>query len=160
MFLALPLGIFAATVIPVGQVVDEQTHAIRADSLLYGEIIGHRQTVLDSHGNPVVQAGVTADAALIAVVTSEVRPVDPHPPPLTAAQMQRSLAQDWSAHPQFVGIYTLAGYMPVFYLPGAAAVEATRLLHGTPYQAYLAIRLVNLSFFVLLGVLALVVARH
>lgn len=158
--LALPLGIFAATVIPVGQVVDEQTHAIRADSLLYGDIIGHRKTVTDSNGNLVVQAGVTADAALIAVVTSEVRPVDPHPAPLTDAQFQRSVSQGWSEYPQFVGIYTLAGYMPVFYLPGAVAIGGTRLLGGTPYDAYLAIRLVNLACFVLLGALALNVTRH
>src|ERR1700761_4812161 len=54
----LPTGLFLALFIPFGQVPDEPAHVARIDSLLHGEISGHRVAATDAKGRPLTLSGV------------------------------------------------------------------------------------------------------
>jgi hypothetical protein len=160
LFLTLPIGVFLAGTVPLGHVADETAHLLRADGLLYGGIIGHREPVTLPDGRRVVASGVPADMALLSVVTLPIRPVDPAPQAITAEMVQRARAVSWPDHPTFVNLSYTASYMPLFYLPAAIALGVAKLVGIAPFQAFIAARLANLLCFAGMGSAALLVARR
>jgi uncharacterized membrane protein len=154
---ALPTSLLLAIIVPPGEVPDEPAHLLRADSLLYGEILGERRPVTQD-GTTRLQAGLWGNWGLFAADL---------PGPLghleqkkmSLAKMAGLQSASWSPAPQWIGSPTTAIYMPHFYLPEAAVFGVAQLLHLSPYHAILAARLVNALCFVALGISALLVAR-
>jgi hypothetical protein len=153
--LVLPLGIILAFITPFGGVADETAHALRAESLSHGEILGYRAMIQLPDGSQRQAAGVSADLGL-----EDAAMADGPGQWVTGDVIRDTRAAQWHGTRSFAEITPLALYMPVFYVPAAVAMAATRLLHGSPADAYLAGRLVNLLVFAGLGILALSVARR
>ena len=152
--LVLPLGLILALVTPPGGVADEAAHALRAESLGHGEILGHRATIRLPDGRLVEVAGVEADPGLLGAmaVTGPGQWV-------TTDRLGAARAAQWAGQRRFAEITPLALYMPVFYVPAALAMRITELLQGGPAAALLAARLINLFVYALLGFAALRTAR-
>lgn len=152
--LVLPLGIILATITPLGGVADETAHALRAESLSHGEILGYREPVQLPDGSWRMAAGVSADLGLEAAAM--VRGPGEW---VTDGALAAARAARWEHRRSYAEITPLALYMPVFYLPAALAMAGTRLLHDTPADAFMAGRMANLLVFAGLGLLALRRAR-
>lgn len=152
--LVLPLGLILAFVTPPGGVADEAAHALRAESLAHGEILGYRDVVRLPDGSLRRAAGVTADPGLLGAmaVTGPGQWV-------TAQRLAAAHHADWTGTRRFVEITPLALYLPVFYLPAALAMHIVETLQGGPAAAILAGRLVNLFTYALIGFAALRTAR-
>lgn len=156
LFVAAPLCLFLAMVVPVGQGPDEDAHIVRAASLLRGEVVGRRESVPLAGGNSQIMAGVEADPAL-------ARAADALPPgaltKLDAATLKAAQDQPW-AGPRFVPAPNTAAYLPAFYVPPAIGLAVARAGGASPYQAIRAARLANAAAFLILGLAALLLARR
>ncbi|MCB8881551.1 DUF2142 domain-containing protein [Acidisoma cellulosilytica] len=153
--LVLPLGIILAFVTPLGGVADETAHALRAESLSHGEIIGYRAIIQLPDGSPRRAAGVSADLGIVAAAM-----VQGPGEWVTPARLHEAHRARWQGHLSFAEITPLALYMPIFYAPAAIAMAAMRAIHAGPAEAYLSGRLINLFVFALIGMLALSIARR
>lgn len=153
LLLAGQLGIMLALTVPVGAVADEHAHALKADSLLHGEIQGHRKLMRVLGGSWRMQQVVDGDAGLQEVSG------DPSPRPYTSARWAALEAQPWLG-PTAFSFGTIASYWPVFYLPAAAAFETAKIAGLRPLHAFHYARLADLAVFLALGTAALLVARR
>lgn len=157
--LGLPLGMSLAVLVPLGQVADEPAHLLKADSLLHGELIGHRRIVTDAAGRQRPQEGVVADGGLLSAIVSILHPNDMTPTRIDGAAFDRSRR----AHRGGTGFFTvgtIAGYFPVFYLPAASALGLCRLFNAGAYTSFLTARFANLFVCLLMGAAALAIARR
>jgi hypothetical protein len=163
LFLAMAFGGLLATITPPGQVADETAHSLRAYAVGRGDLVGHRGKGADGH----VHAGVNADAALV-VIGSAFDQNDagqiyfaPSPPKKFDMRKYNLVrTQDWQG-PSFWSLGNIAVYVPVFYVPAGLAIQSARVVFGaSPFHALIAGRLVNLFCFTVLGVIALLTARH
>jgi hypothetical protein len=155
--LALPVGIVLVALVPLGQVPDESAHAMRAESLWQGQLMGHRGPVVTENGTVWLRGGVITDTSIPTVSSTDM--------PAGAAKVTQltrlaARATQWQAAPAFVSIGPIGGYLPVFYVPSALAIGAVRALGFGPYNAAIAGRLVNLGGYIALGAAALLVARR
>ncbi len=155
-FVAVPLCLFLAMVVPAGQGPDEATHLVRAASLLHGDMLGRRGTVKLPGGGTKIMAGVDADPALAFAANAL--------PPgaltkLDLATLKAALDQRWVGV-QFVPAPNTAAYLPVFYVPSAIGLAIARWRGTSPYQAIRAARLANAAAFVGFGLAALLLARR
>jgi hypothetical protein len=160
LLLTLPLGVFLAGTVPLGHIADEPAHLMRADGLRRGVLVGHREPVRMPDGRTLPRPGMAVDPVLLTLVTLQPRPNDPAPRAITAEMVEQARAMRWHAAPTFMDLAFIASYMPVFYLPGAAALEAARLAGLPPFQAFILVRLANLAGFAAMGALALRLARR
>ncbi len=153
-FLALcgPLGVFLAVNTPTGQVPDEYMHVMKADSLLGGELVGHRETTSTPNG-PRLQQGVDADTALWNVSA------EPSPAQLTASRLAAVEGVRWS-RPTFAATGTIAGYFPAFYAAPAAALGLAKAFGAEPFDAFRGARVANLAIYLAIGTAALALARR
>ena len=158
--LVLPVGLWFALRVPIGQVPDEIAHIYRAASLLDLQWIGHRVQVVQPPGNRVtIEGGVEGDMALLNI--------DAFPPwkpdranKVMTPQIRQDLAQvDWSGKRSFIAVPNTASYMPLFYIPAALAFGAVHALGGTPYTAVLTGRVANAVVYALIGCTALWLAE-
>jgi hypothetical protein len=154
--IALPTLVIFATLVPYGGVADEPAQSMRAQAILNGEFVGHRVTIVTPDHEIQTHAGVDADPALLFAA------ITPHGFDLTvpAASLSKAHQQSWTGHPVFMEISPLAVYAPVFYLPGAAGLAAAHWLGFSPYHAALLGRLCNAVTYLVLGTLALCLARR
>ena len=157
---ALPLLLFLALAVPTGEVPDEVAHMIRMEGLLHRSFVGHRVPSRDLGGNPVADSGVTANSAMLTAGFSFVPGT-----PLAQRVMTRERAAalhnvPWNPKPTFVSITNTGVYSPLFYLPGAAAMEVAHGVGAGPWRAVLTARAVNAVLYVALGMVALLVARR
>ena len=153
--LGLPAAIILALITPPGHVPDEYNHLCRADSLRYGTLIGHRG-VIDGQ----MVSGVPCNAGLRLIMQLPARPMDLSPEPYTRKMDRFSRTIRWRAAPEFLEGGSIAGYMPLFYVPGALAIAMTHALGGLPAAAFCAVRFANLACFGVIGLLALGVAQR
>jgi hypothetical protein len=160
LLLALPLGVVLAVQVPLGHVPDEPAHVMRAAGLLRGGLIGHRAEGAQPDGTPTVRAMVLTDPALAAAITVPIAPTVHEPVVATRQMILSAHAVPWTDRPAEVDLHSIAGYSPLFYLPGAAAIGVTRLAGGSPYAAFLAARLANVVLFALAGGASLLLARR
>jgi hypothetical protein len=107
---ALPLCLFLTLVVPPGQVADEDTHVLRADSLRHGAIVGHRETRVAADGISQVMAGVNANPALMTVVNAT-----PPRAPYDRSKVDSVKELPWTPSDQFFPVF--ATYGPIFTSP-------------------------------------------
>jgi len=150
--LVIPLGLVFVFLSPPGDAPDEAAHLLRADALLYGEIVGHRQVSIAPDGHKVVAAGMTADPVVAWVASG-------WPAPTPAWLVAARPALRWSAHPMFVAIDPLAVYFPIYYIAPAIGLAAGKFLRERPLDADVLARLFNFSTYAVLGLLTLATAR-
>jgi hypothetical protein len=155
--LALPLGIVLVALVPLGQVPDERAHVLRAESLWFGELMGHVAPVLTDNGSIGPRGGVMAD---MSIATAAVTDMPPAASKVTEESRRAARASQWQTVPLFAAIGPIAGYFPVFYIPSAITIEVTRLMGFGPYDAAIAGRCANLAAYVALGVMALLITRR
>ena len=153
---AVPLCLFLAMVVPVGQGPDEATHLLRAASLLHGEIVGRRGTIPLPGGGTRIIAGVDADPAL-AFAANALPPGSLTK--LDLATLKAALDQRWVGV-QFAVAPNTAAYMPAFYVPSAIGLAIARWRDSSPYQAIRVARLANAAAFVGMGLATLLLARR
>jgi uncharacterized membrane protein len=155
LLLVLPLSLVCAFIVPPGQVADEPSHIAKAESLLYGELLGHRGT-LEVDGKQTLLSGVDVDdAPVLAAVILAVHPQRPD-----RSLFERAQGIAWTGQTVFVSIGPIAGYFPAFYLPAALGMGVSKAMGATPMGAILAGRIVNALCFGVLGMTALLVARR
>lgn len=153
--LVAPLGVMLGQITPPGQVADETVHALRADALSRGQIIGHRAHAGGDPDLPVV-AGINADAAIFDVTNPNY-----WYHMMTWVYHGGIASRDWSgAADQFFEIGPVAAYCPVFYAPAAAAIGISRAAGAGPLRAFLVARAVNSLLYALIGATALLLARR
>ena len=155
LLLALPSAVTLALITPPGHVPDEYNHACRADSLLHGALIGHRGQI-----DGQIVSGVACNEGLRLIIQLPARPTDPTPEIYTRKMDRFSRRIAWSAGPAFLEAGSIAGYMPVFYVPGALAIGVTRAFGGLPAAAFRAMRFANLACFAVIGAFALGIAQR
>ncbi|TWB42515.1 DUF2142 domain-containing protein [Nitrospirillum pindoramense] len=153
---ALPTCLVFAFRVPPGQVADEPGHIARADSLASGQLAGRRGPQPQPDGTTAIVAGVMADPAYMQVATM----VSPHTQVIDPSRLAWARALGWQGPRVFVGLNTIATYMPVFYLPAVAGMQVARILGAGPFDAILAGRLANVAAFLVLAGTALTVARR
>jgi hypothetical protein len=162
LLVAAPLMLFFALAVPVGQVPDEIAHILRADSVRLGTLIGYRAKVANPSGPdaPAVRgAAIRVDAGLsdAAFVIAANTPHDPLK--MTSELLARWHAIPWANHRIERVAENVAPYAPLFYLPAAIAMGAAKLAGAPPASAILAARLANTACYLLLGAVALLLAR-
>ena len=157
---ALPVLLFLALAVPTGEVPDEVAHIVRMEGLLHGSWVGHRSTRLDTLGNTVPDSGVTANAGLLAAGFS-FSPGTPLPQRvMTRERLQALELLPWQDQAGFVRVPNTAVYSPLFYGPGAVALGVAHVAGAGPWQAIRVARVANAVLYVVLGVLALLLARR
>lgn len=150
---AAPTVLVLALMTPPGDVADEPAHFARAASLLHGELVGRRISTATRNGQTYFIAGVDIDPALNAVNAF-------WPPPVVAkAKLDPFRAARWTGKTSFVPT-AAAEYFPVLYVPGAVAIALSRAVGASPFAAFYAARLANALCYLLLGAIALAVARR
>ncbi len=150
--------LFFVIAVPTGQAPDERAHALRADSVRHGVIVGRRWEASPAPATQNTvrfayhQAGGTADPALVVALA----PFADLPPDarLTPDLFAVARATPWQG-PAIVDFPNTIQYPPVFYAGGAIALAAAQGLGFGPYDATIAMRLVNAAQFLALGGLAL-----
>jgi uncharacterized membrane protein len=157
--LTLPLGVFLAAIVPLGQIADEPGHVVRAEGLLHGGFLGRREAAPQFDSPSILRAGVYADAGILAAITSPIHPMDPTPLRLAGDELRTARGIPWQGRLVFVPLNSIATYMPVFYAPAALGIAVAKAAGVTPYYAYLAARLANLACYVAAGTVALLIAR-
>lgn len=157
---ALPLLTFLAIQVPTGESPDEVAHIIRMDSVRRGELIGQRRPYLDALGKAISDSGVRANAALLATGFS-FQPGTPIAGRVMTRERAQALANyPWEPTTAFVSIPNTGIYPPVFYMPGAAAMQLAVWLGRPPLGAIHWGRLGNGGCYVVLGLAALLLARR
>lgn len=157
--MALPVLLFVALLVPVGETPDEWAHIVRADSLLHGEIIGGRHLRQDDGGTTVPEAGVSADWGLLTAATTFSNKKLPEKL-LTPELLAQQRAVPWQNKLTFFGAANTAPYMPLFYVPAATGLGFGKLIGLGPYDAIRAGRVASALAFTLIGVVALLVAQR
>jgi uncharacterized membrane protein len=155
---SLPTCILLAVLVPPGEIADEPAHLVRADSLLYGEILGQRRPITYD-GKTVMEAGLLGDPNLFS--TDLPAPIAHFAEKkLTPAKIAALEKATWSnGPPVWLWYPTTAVYLPIFYLPATAEIGLARVFHFSPYHAILGARIVNCLCFMALGVCTLLLAR-
>jgi hypothetical protein len=154
--LAVPGCLLFGLLVPPGHVADEPHHLLRAASLLDGQLIGHRAPLLDAAGRSHIVVGVSVDPALFAASTflpSQQRRLAP-------GQLDAARAIGWTGRREFFPLYTIATYLPVFYLPAAAGLGVAEAMGASPYNAIMGGRLAQALAYLALGAAALLLARQ
>ena len=159
--LSLPVCLFLSVSVPTGEPPDEPSHILRAASLLHGDILGLRQKWSDADGNVISGAGVTANPALLAASLDYLSTGSGIPEKKMSTSLLEKLHNlKWAASSRFVYAPNTAVYMPLFYVPGAAALGLAHEIHIGPYAAILLGRLANALCFMILGLAAILLARR
>lgn len=122
LLVALPTCLVFVHQVPPGQVADEPAHIVRADSLLKGEWVGHSGPQPQPDGAIATVAGVDADTSYLWVTSL----APPHTQPVDPVRLARARTMDWTGVQDFVGVNTIATYMPIFYAPSALGLAVAR----------------------------------
>jgi hypothetical protein len=159
LLLAAPVALFLVVMMPTGEPPDEPMHLVRADSLLHGELIGHRVATLNP-GTGAPDAGVTSDPGLALAAQGFGLLTPLAQKKVTPARLAMLRTLPWWPRPVFLSAPNTGAYGPLTYVPAAAGLEAARLLGLGPYAAIHWARFANTVVFVAIGGLALVLARR
>jgi hypothetical protein len=157
LLLVLPMAVFMAVVVPLGQVADEPAQIGRAASLLHWQIIGHREDVALADGAHMRLGGVNAD---LGAMTAANVTATHHPPHVGRALIDQQRAVPWNNRRDFIWLGPIGSYWPAFYVPAAAAMGAAQRLGALPYRAIYAGRLANALAYALMGAAAVGLARR
>jgi uncharacterized membrane protein len=150
--LCAPVCIALALIVPPGEVADEAAHLARAAALMNGEFVGHRESVRYSDGSTHVAAGVRIAPAWDEVTRS--RPKD------FAGGLYPVDGEPDARGRIFVPLYTVGTYPPFLYIPAAMGLAAGRVLNLAPEACLYLGRLANATATLVVGLLALALARR
>jgi hypothetical protein len=159
LLLAGPVLLFLVVMMPTGEPPDEPMHLVRADSLLHGQLIGHRVATLNP-GTGAPDAGVTSDPGLALAAQGFDLLTPLAEKKVTPARLAMLHALAWWPKPVFLSAPNTGAYGPLTYVPAAAGLEAARLLGLGPYAAIHWARFANTIVFAAIGGLALLLARR
>ena len=155
--LLMPMCVVVAALMPTGEQPDEIAHAVRADSLLHGELLGHRFPRPDKRMK--FDAGVTANPAL--VTSGFTFPAEPLAlKKLTPAIADRAGAVPWADKLGFVESPNSAVYFPLFYVPAAFGIGLAHLAGVGPHAAIIGGRMADVAAYLVLGLCALLLAER
>ena len=157
--IALPLLVFLAIWMPANEAPDEWCGIVRADSLRHGEIIAERLPVTDSLGQPVTQAGISADWALLTAAFVFPNTAFPNKT-LTPDLLAHQRAVPWQNHLSSMQVNNTAPYMPLFYAPGAFGLGLGKTLGLGPYDSIVLGRVLTAIAYVALCAAALLLAQR
>jgi Predicted membrane protein (DUF2142) len=157
--LAAPVLLFLVIMMPTGEPPDEPMHLVRAESLLHGELIGHRVATLNP-GTGAPDAGVMSDPGLALAAQGFGLLTPLAQKKVTPPRLAMLRALPWWPKPVFLSAPNTGAYGPLTYVPAAAGLEAARLLGLGPYAAIHWARFANTIVFVAIGGLALALARR
>lgn len=155
---SLPTCLLLAMLVPPGEVADGPAHLLRADSLLYGEILGQRHTTTYG-GRPVIEAGLLGNPTLLGI---ELPPPVGHSAEkkVTPARIAALKARPWAKRAIWFPSPTTAIYMPIFYVPAAAGIGLAHALDFSAYHAIRAARVANSLCFIAIGVCTILLASR
>lgn len=151
----LPAGTGLALMTPMGGVSDEPSHLARAEGLLYGEILGHKQPGGPNAGN--TGAGVFVDISAVPVALVEMFPTL-HGAHLPRAAREQARAVRWTGQ-KFYFPTQMVQYFPALYAPATAGLWLGRALGGSPLRSAFLARLCMLASYLAMGAAALGLAR-
>ena len=157
---AVPVLVFLALWVPTGESPDEVAHIIRAESLRWGQVVGHRETHADAQGRAVIEGGVRAHTALLAAgfAATPGEPLERRR--MTRARLEALDAIPWDPAPAFVSIPNTAVYPPLTYLASGLGMQVGKRLGYGPWRAIMVARLFNAAAYAAIGLVALLVARR
>jgi hypothetical protein len=154
----VPLVVYCAWTVPLGQVPDEPTHVSRIESVLHGVIIGHRVTTPNA-ATGLADAGVIGNFGLALAAASGNGAKAPLPASASAkARLAWVEAIPWSPTPIFISSVNTAAYAPIAYIPAALALGIAISQGARPHDAAIAARFGNVIAFTIVGGLALLLA--
>jgi hypothetical protein len=130
---------------PMGEAPDEPGHALRADGLLHGQIVGRVQPGLQI-------AGIRGDIGALRASQDELMPSFPARP-LPPAARRQAQAEVWGG----TGAWptNMIDYFPALYVPGAIGIGLGRVFGAGPLLALYLGRLGMLASYVTMGFVAL-----
>jgi hypothetical protein len=154
LILSLATGLRLALLTPIGQVADEPAHIARAGALLHGQWLG-RRVPFKPVGKPTVLVPATRiNFGLLNASIGEMNATCTAP--ATIATTARLL---WTKA-QIIDIdFNTTQYFPVLYVPGTLGIAAGRALGERPLAALFTGRIGMLIAYVLVGTLAIAIAR-
>jgi uncharacterized membrane protein len=156
LLVALPSTLMLTLLVPYGEVADEPTHAGRALALCHAQFIGHRVSENDPTLGPIVDSGVSVDRAIVLAATKPMNGSIME----TADALSHKHRIPWLHDNHFMSAPPLAIYAPIFYIPGAIGIDIARHLYLSPYHAGEFGRLADSFVYLVLGTIALIVARR
>ncbi len=167
LLLALPLCLVLAPLIPPAEAPDEGAQVLRADSLLHGEFIGARATIPTPEG-PRLEAVLHGDPGLRRLMLMgpelpagarnlALEPRERETP--ERETLERMGALRWGGTSELYPAQT-AAYPPVFYLPSALGLLVARWSGAPPLVGLFTARIANTLATVLIGAVALALARR
>ncbi|GBQ21377.1 DUF2142 domain-containing protein [Acidiphilium acidophilum] len=152
--LTMVTGFRLAVLTPIGQVADEPAHIARAAALLHGQLLGQRVPFTPPGKSTVTVPAVRVDYGLLNASIGEMGASCAHP-----GTAVRTADLPWTRN-QIIDIdYNTVQYFPALYLPGTIGIAIGRLLGQRPLAALFSGRIGMLLAYVLIGALAVGVAR-
>lgn len=153
LLLGSPAGAGLAWFTPMGDVADEPSHFARAEGLLFGEILGHRQAPIRSSFG----AGVNVDTSSVAVSIFELFPTlhGERLPPKVREEVE---AVRWAGTKIYFPTQ-MVQYFPALYAPAAAGLWVGWAMGVTPLQGAFLGRFFMLASYLAMGWAALRFAR-
>ncbi len=156
---ALPTGLCLALLTPMGQTPDEPAHIARAAGLLHGQIMGQREMLPNGlTGGNFPISGAMVNSAIIPGSLFELSD-PPHGTQLSRHQIEAERSLAWSKTRAFDGAPNTVQYFPGLYFPATIGIAVTRAMGGSPIQALFAGRIAMLASYLLIGALAIGLAR-
>ena len=156
-FCAMPILLFFALFVPVGESPDEPTHILRADSVRHFAISGFRFDVQDALGHRVKDVGVRADPGLLEAVVGFPAGADKQE---TLGRLAQKRAIPWRGHREIVSVPNTGVYPVTYYIPLAIGLEIARLADFGAYDSIIAARLAGGLSYLAIGTLALSLAKR
>ncbi len=148
---ALPLGIFMAFAIPLGQAPDEPAHMVRAAALLHGAVMEVRKSQYIT--------GMKVDTGLMRVAFGKVTQIGGRPVQ-TLADYYALRNQPASHRLEFVFAPATPTYFPAAYLPATLGLALGLAAKLSPFMTMIVARLCMLAAVLLLGSAALAMAAY
>ncbi len=171
----LALCLFLAFAVPIGQVPDEVAHAMRADSVRHGVIVGERWTseavLLPKRPNwGGIDAGVNADGVPMMILPAQQRAgaLADHglvwsaqafntmttADRVSPTALREARAKQWTG-PLLADFRNTIQYPPLLYAGAGLGLALGQRAGLGPYDAMIGARIVNIAQFLVLGALAL-----
>jgi hypothetical protein len=152
--LSLATGLRLALLTPIGQVADEPAHIARAGALLHGQWLGRRVPF-----KPVGKAAVIVPATRINFGLLNASIGEMNATCTAPASIASTARQPWTKA-QIIDIdFNTTQYFPALYLPGTLGIATGRAVGQRPLAALFTGRVGMLLAYVLVGTLAIAIAR-
>ncbi len=152
--LSLDAGLRLALLTPIGQVADEPAHIARAGALLHGQWLGRRVPFKPAGKAATFVPATRINFGLLNASIGEMNATCAAP-----ATIARTARQPWTKA-QIIDIdFNTTQYFPALYVPGTLGIALGRAVGQRPLAALFSGRIGMLIAYVLIGTLAIAIAR-